>query len=119
MNSRRQILKLAGVAFAALALIAAPVYAGPDPQVFHPIRSTKELTALKPGTSMAVECPHCGTIAVTKAGKDDSHAKGFTCPECKMKFDFLDVAGGKAKAAHLVCVDAKGKQMPVKVCVAH
>ena len=120
MKTHRHILKLAGVAFA-LALGSAPVYAGPGPQVFHPVKSKQELSALRPGTQVAHECPHCGAITISKADKKQSHAEGFACPVCKMQVTYRDTGGGKGPKLGLIdCVDVKtGKKMTARVCAMH
>jgi hypothetical protein len=60
------------------------------------------------------------TISVSKVTKDQSHAAGFTCPECKMKFEFIDAGGGKVRAGQIACVDTNtGKKMSAKVCAGH
>ncbi len=93
---------------------------GPQ-QVYKPFDSMKELGALKPGTMVAHECPHCGTITTSKVGDDKSHAESHTCPVCKMKVTYRDSGSGKAPAKGMVaCVDEKsGKEMSARVCAAH
>ena len=107
---------LLGAALAAMNLSALA-----DSQVFKPVASKAELGALKPGTMVAHECPHCGTITVSKVGDDKSHAESHTCPECKMKITYRESGSGKAPATKLVaCVDEKtGKEMSARVCAAH
>ena len=102
----------------AAAMLTTSAIAGPDPQVYRPLRSKQELSALAPGTQVAHECPYCGAIAVSKVGKDQTHADGFTCPVCKMKVTYLDTGGGKGPKIGLIdCVDAKtGKKMSARVC---
>ena len=110
---------LLGAALAAMNLAA---LAGPGPQqIFKPLNSKQEVSALKPGSMVAHECPHCGTMTVSKVGDDKSHAESHTCPECKMKITYRDSAGGKAPATRLIdCVDEKaGKKMSARVCAAH
>lgn len=118
MNSLKLSLLL-GAAVAAMNLTA---FAGPGSggQVFKPLNSKHELSVLKPGTSIAHECPHCGTITVSKVGDDKSHAESHTCPECKMKITYRDSGSGKApKTGMVACVDEKtGKEMPARVCAA-
>lgn len=119
MKSTLKLSLLLGAAVAAMNLTA---LAGPGPQqVFRPLNSQQELSVLKPGTQVAHECPQCGTITVSKIGKDQSHATSHTCPECKMKVTFRDIPGGKVpKVGMLQCVDAKtGKAMSASVCAAH
>ncbi|MEQ1862163.1 MAG: hypothetical protein ABMA13_19780 [Chthoniobacteraceae bacterium] len=109
---------LLGAAFAAMNLAA---FAGPGPQqVFRPV-TKQELGVLKPGTQVAHECPHCGTIAVSKVGKDKAHAESHTCPVCKMTVTYRDSGSGKAPKTGLIdCVDAKtGKKMTARVCALH
>lgn len=115
-------LKLTLLLGAALAAMNLTAFAGPGPgQVFQPVKSKQELSVLKPGTQVAHECPHCGTIAVSKVGKDRSHAESFTCPVCKMQITYRDTGGGKGPRLGLIdCVDVKtGKKMSAKVCAAH
>jgi predicted RNA-binding Zn-ribbon protein involved in translation (DUF1610 family) len=110
---------LLGAALAAMNLAA---IAGPGPQqVFRPISSYKALGALKPGTSVAHECPHCGTITVSKVGDEKSDAASFTCPECKMKVTYNEAGSGKSpKIGMIECVDEKtGKAMSARVCAAN
>ena len=113
-------LKLTLLLGAALATMNLAAYAGPGSTIFRPVNST-QLGALKPGTQVAHECPHCGTIAVSKVGKDQAHAKGHTCPECKMKITYRVSGSGKAPSTRLIdCVDVKtGKKMSARVCAAH
>ena len=110
---------LLGAAVAAMNLAA---FAGPGPQqVFQPLKSKQELSVLKPGTQVAHECPHCGTITVSKVGKDQAHAEGHTCPVCKMTITYRDTGGGKGPKLPLIdCVDVKtGKKMSARVCAAN
>jgi len=109
---------LLGAALAAMNLLAV---AGSGPQVFQPLKSKHELSALRPGAEVAHECPHCGTIAISKVGKDQSHAEGFTCPVCKMQIAYRDTGGGKGpKLGMIDCVDVKtGKKMTARVCAVH
>ena len=117
MKSLKMTLLL-GAALAAMNLAA---FAGPGPQVFRPLNSRHELSVLTPGTQVAHECPHCGAITISKVGKDQSHAEGFTCPLCKMKITYRVAGGGKAPPTRLIdCVDVKtGKKMSARVCAAH
>lgn len=115
-------LKLSLLLGAAVAAMNLTALAGPGPQQwFTPLKSKQELSALKPGTQVAHECPHCGTIAIFKVGKDKSHAEGFTCPECKMQITYRDTGGGKGPRLALIdCVDVKtGKKMSARVCAVH
>ena len=109
---------LAGIAVAAMGLTAA---AGPGQQVYRPLTSKAEISALKPGSSIAHECPHCGTITVSKVGKDKSHADSHTCPVCKMTIVYRESGSGKAPKAGLIeCQDSKtGKKMSARVCAIH
>ncbi len=119
MKTSYHISKLAGVFLAVLALTSAPLLAGPGPQqVFRPVKDYKALSALSAGSQVAVECPHCGTVGVSKVGSDKSHTEGFTCPECKLRFTFRDTGSGKARAGRFVCVDDKGREMSAKVCAS-
>lgn len=117
---RQAVTKFAGAALAALLLATTALHAGSAPQqVFRPVESRQALSALKPGTPIAQECPKCGAISIFKAAKDHSHAAGFTCPACKLKVSFRDAGGGKARVGYLACVDAKtGKEMSARVCAA-
>jgi len=113
-----QLSLLLGAALAAMNLAA---FAGPGPgQVFRPVNSKQELSVLEPGTQVAHECPHCGTITVSKVGKDQAHAEGHTCPVCKMKVTYRESGSGKAPKIGLIdCVDvATGKKMSARVCAA-
>jgi len=109
---------LLGIALAAMNLSA---NAGPGQQVFYPLKTKEEISALKPGTDIAHECPHCGTITVSKVGKDKSHADTFTCPRCKMTITYRESGSGKAPKAGLIeCQDVKtGKRMSARVCAVH
>ena len=111
-------LKLSLLLGTAVAAMHVAAFAGPGVQVFQPLKSRQELSVLKPGTQVAHECPHCGAIAVSKVGKNQSHAEGHACPECKMKITYRDSAGGKAPQSRLIdCVDVKtGKKMSARVC---
>ncbi len=114
-------LKLSLLLGAALAVMNLTAFAGPgQQQIFRPLNSKQEVSALRPGTHVAHECPHCGTIAISKVGDDKSHAESHTCPECKMKITYRESGSGKAPAARLVsCVDEKtGKEMSARVCAA-
>ena len=108
---------LSGIAMAAMSLTA---MAGPGQQVFQPLNSKEEISALKPGSDIAHECPHCGAMTVSKVGKDKSHAESYTCPVCKMTIVYRDSGSGKAPKAGLIeCQDTKtGKRMTAKVCAA-
>src|SRR4051812_13732711 len=86
-------LKLTLLLGAALATMNLSALA--DSQVFKPLQSKAELSALQPGTQVAHECPHCGAITVSKADKEHSQAAGFTCPVCKMSVTYRDTGGGK------------------------
>ena len=113
-------LKLSLLLGAAVAAMNLAAFAGPGPQVFRPVNA-KELGVLTPGTQVAHECPHCGTITISKVGKDRAHAEGHTCPECKMRVTYREAGGGKAPPTRLIdCVDVKtGKKMSARVCAAH
>ena len=113
-------LKVSLLLGAALVAMNVAAFAGPDPQTYRPLRSKQEVSALAPGTSVAHECPMCGAITVSKVGKDQSHAAGFTCPACKMTLNYLDTGAGKGpKIGMIDCVDAKtGKKMSARVCAA-
>ena len=114
-------LKLSLLLGAAVAAMNLAAIAGPGPQqVFRPVNK-QELSVLRPGTQVAHECPHCGTIAVSKVGKDQAHAEGFTCPVCKMKITYRVSGSGKAPSTRLIdCVDVKtGKKMTARVCALH
>jgi len=115
-------LKLTMLLGAALAAMNLAALAGPGPQqIFKPLNSKAEVGALKPGSHVAHECPHCGTMTVSKVGKDQAHAASHTCPVCKMKITYKDTGGGKGpKVGHITCVDEKtGKEMSARVCAAH
>jgi predicted RNA-binding Zn-ribbon protein involved in translation (DUF1610 family) len=114
-----KVAKMVGLLTAALMSLSIVSYAGPGPQALRPVKDRQELSSLKPGAAVAHECPHCGTLALTEADKEKSQAAGFSCPECKMKFTYRDVGGGKAKAGRIECVDEKGKVMSAKVCAKH
>ncbi len=115
---RSKSLKLCLLLGAALVAMNGAAFAGPGVDIFRPLKSKQELSALKPGTRVAHECPHCGTITVSKVGKDQAHAEGFSCPECKMKITYRDSGSGKAPQTRLVdCIDVKtGKKMSARVC---
>ena len=115
-------LKLSLLLGAAVAAMNLAAIAGPGPQeIYKPLNSKAEVSALKPGSMVAHECPHCGTMTVSKVGDDKSHAESHTCPVCKMKINYRDAGGGKApKLGVIACVDEKtGKEMTARVCAAH
>jgi predicted RNA-binding Zn-ribbon protein involved in translation (DUF1610 family) len=115
-------LKLSLLLGLVLAAMSLPALAGPaSTQTYIPLRSKQELSALKPGTQVAHECPHCGAITISKADKARSQAEGFTCPVCKMKITYRDTGGGKGPKLNLIdCVDVKtGKKMTARVCALH
>ena len=111
-------LKLSLLLGAAVAAMNVAAFAGPGVELFRPLKSRQELSALTPGTRVAHECPHCGAITVTKVGKDQAHAEGHTCPVCKMKVTYRDTGAGKGPKIGLIeCVDAAtGKKMTARVC---
>jgi transposase-like protein len=112
-------LKRTFLALLALSALNIAAVAGPG-QVFQPLTSKNEISSLKPGTSMAVECPHCGTIVVSKVGFNHKHAAGFTCPACKMKIVYSATGSGKGTKGMVGCVDEKtGRNMAVRVCAVH
>jgi hypothetical protein len=118
-NMTMKSLKLSLLLAASLAAMNLSAFAGPDPQVFRPLNSKQELSALSPGTQIAHECPHCGAITLSKVGKNDkTHAEGHTCPVCKMNVTYQDAGAGKGpKVGFIQCVDAKtGKKMSARVC---
>ncbi len=120
-NIKMKSLKLSLLLGAAVAAMNLAAIAGPGPQqVFRPVNK-QELSVLRPGTQVAHECPHCGTIAVSKVGKDQAHAAGHTCPVCKMKVTYRNTGGGKGpRLAMIDCVDVKtGKKMTARVCALH
>ena len=121
-TSSMKLTKLTLLLFSTIAALTLGAAAGPGPQdIYRPLRSKQELSALKPGTRIAHECPHCGSITISKAQKDGSHAQGFTCPVCKMEFTYRDTGGGKGGRQTLIdCVDTKtGKKMSARVCAMH
>ena len=81
-----------------------------------PVKSQKELDALKAGTNITITCPDCGMVVMTKVKKDRSNLSHFDCPVCKHSFKLMSLAGGKAKQARLVCKDSKGHTMPLQLC---
>lgn len=111
-------LRLSMLLGAAVVAMNVAAFAGPGADIFRPVKSRQELSVLKPGTRVAHECPHCGTITVSKVGKDQAHAEGHTCPECKMKITYRDTGGGKGPRVALIdCIDVKtGKKMSARVC---
>jgi predicted RNA-binding Zn-ribbon protein involved in translation (DUF1610 family) len=116
-----KLAKLYLVVAIGAAMLTTSAVAGPGPQqVFQPV-TKQELGVLKPGTQVAHQCPHCGTIAVSKVGKDMAHAESHTCPVCKMTVTYRDSGSGKAPKVGLIdCVDAKtGKKMTARVCALH
>ena len=115
-------LKLSLLLGAAVAAMNLAAIAGPGPQqIYKPLDSKAAVSALKPGSMVAHECPHCGTMTVSKVGDDKAHAEGHTCPECKMKITYKDAGGGKAPPNRTIaCVDVKtGKEMSARVCALH
>jgi predicted RNA-binding Zn-ribbon protein involved in translation (DUF1610 family) len=121
-TTKMKSLKISLLLGAVLAAMNLTAFAGPGmPQVFEPLNSKAEISALTPGTMVAHECPHCGTIAVSKVGDDKSHAESHTCPVCKMKITYRESGSGKAPATRMIaCVDEKtGKEMSARVCAAH
>jgi predicted RNA-binding Zn-ribbon protein involved in translation (DUF1610 family) len=115
-------LKLSLLLGAAVAAMNLAAIAGPGPQqIYKPLNSQAEVSALKPGSMVAHECPHCGTMTLSKVGDDKAHAASHTCPVCKMKITYRDSGSGKApKAGLIVCVDEKtGKEMTARVCALH
>lgn len=114
-------LKLTLLLGAALAAMNLAAIAGPDRQTYVPLNSKAEVSALKPGSMVAHECPHCGTMTTSKVGNDKAHAESHTCPTCKMKITYKDTGGGKGpKVGFVACVDEKtGKEMTARVCAAH
>ncbi len=115
-------LKLSLLLGAAIAAMNLAAIAGPDPQqVYKPLNSQAEVSALKPGAMVAHECPHCGTMTVSKVGDNKAHAESHTCPVCKMKITYRDSGSGKApKTGLITCVDEKtGKEMTARVCALH
>jgi predicted RNA-binding Zn-ribbon protein involved in translation (DUF1610 family) len=119
MKVRFYIQKVLAIILASAALTCAPMYAGPGPQqIFRPVKDLRALSVLTPGFHVSHECPHCGTISISKVGTDKSHAEGFTCPDCKRKFTFLESGSGKARVGRFTCVDDKGRQMSAKVCAS-
>lgn len=92
------------------------VQAGPGPQVYVPVKTQKQLDALKPNTKITIACSDCGAVMVTKVKKDRSNLHKFECPVCKHSFEITPVAGGKATSARLVCRDSKGKVMNLSLC---
>lgn len=114
-------LKLSLLLSLAVAVMNLNALAGPGPQqVFKPLKSKEEISALKPGSTVMHECPHCGTMTMSKVGDDKSHAESHTCPECKMKITYKATGGGKGPdAGRISCVDEKtGKEMSARVCAA-
>ena len=114
-------LKLTLLLGAAVAAMNLAAIAGPGPQqVYKPLNSKAEIGALKPGSMIAHQCPHCGTLTTSKVGDDKAHADSHTCPTCKMKITYRDSGSGKAPAVGMIaCVDDKGKEMSARVCAAH
>jgi predicted RNA-binding Zn-ribbon protein involved in translation (DUF1610 family) len=113
-------LKLSLLLGAAVAAMNLTAVAGPGSEIFRPLTSKQQISALKPGTRIAHECPHCGAIDVSKVGKDKSHAEAHTCPVCKMTITYSETSGGKVRGHSVACVDVKtGKKMTARVCAAH
>jgi len=115
-------LKFSLLLGAAVATMNLAAIAGPGPQqVYKPLNSKAEVSALKPGSMVAHECPHCGAITTSKVGDDKSHAASYTCPVCKMTITYKDAGGGKGpKVGTIACVDTRtGKEMSARVCAVH
>ncbi len=110
---------LTAVGAIALGLFTTNAQAGPDPsaRTYAPIKTYQEAEALKPGTKIAVTCPSCGAVTVSKVDKEKSHLKSVTCGMCKHSFEIEPVGSGKASVGKLVCKDPQtGKKMALAMC---
>ena len=118
MKKLARVLLICSVAasFAGFLPQSAPAEPNPNPKIFMPVKSQKELDALKAGTNITITCPDCGMVVMAQVKKDRGNLSHFDCPVCKHSFTLTSLAGGKAKQARLVCKDSKGHTMPLQLC---
>jgi predicted RNA-binding Zn-ribbon protein involved in translation (DUF1610 family) len=119
MKKLTRILLVCSVAASFLGFLPQNTQAGTNPWnygIFMPVKTQSELNALKPNTKIAITCPDCGMVVVTKVNKDKSNLRHFECSVCKHSFELTPVAGGKAHLAQLLCKDSKGHTMPLHLC---
>lgn len=103
LNSVRLII-------AACFFTAASAFAGPGPQpVYVPVKAA-EVSAIKPGTRLAVTCGKCQAVLAMTADKSKSYEKGFTCPGCKAKFVRKDIGGRGTTIGTYTYEDGAGHQ---------
>jgi hypothetical protein len=94
---------LATAAF--LLLAAAPAEAGPDRQVYYPVKTMEEASNLKPGTKIAITCDKCHTTTVMTVDGKRSYLQGYKCPTCKREFHIVQ-HGGRGTATYEVAYTA-------------
>ena len=86
------------VSFLAAALLLAGLIptatAGPDPMMFHPVKSAKEAGKLKVGSQIAVNCGSCNGVSVATVDADRTYLRSFKCPMCKKTFTTIMPGGG-------------------------
>ena len=102
----------------ALGLYTTTAQAGPSAQqTYALVKSAQEADALKVGTKIAVTCPSCGAVTVSKVDKTKSHMHEMKCGACQHTFEVVPVAAGKASITKLICRDPKtGKKMALNMC---
>ncbi len=90
--------------------MAAAAAAGPGPhQIYTPVTTMQQAEAIKPGTSIAVQCGGCGAIKTMIADKNRSYLHGYVCEACKAKFVVQTDAHGHARGEY-ICKDDAGHQ---------
>ena len=109
---------LTAIGAIALGLYTTNAQAGPTAhQTYTLVKSAQDADALKVGTKIAVTCPSCGAVTVTKVDKAKSHMHGMACGACKHTYEVLPIAGGKTSLTKLICKDPKtGKKMALSMC---
>ena len=107
-NMKTNIMKVTGVAFAALVLAATSLYAQPGPRPLQHITTQDQVSALQAGSTVVMTCAKCKTVQVAKVDQKQgilgwSQPKTeHLCPGCGGKIKVTQVAGkGTTRASYV------------------
>jgi hypothetical protein len=98
---KTNIMKVAGVALAALLLAVSWLYAEPSPQPLQSITTQDQVSTLRRGSTVVMTCAKCKTVQVAKVDQKQGILGWFQpktehlCPGCGGKIK-VSMAGAKA-----------------------
>ena len=101
-------MKVTGVAFAALVVAAISLYAQTSPQPLQHITTQDQVSALQPGSTVAMTCAKCKTVQIATVDQKKGILGWFQpktehlCPGCGGKIKVTPVPGKGTSRAHYV-----------------